>query len=315
MSALIDQAQPSTANLVFAHDKSHGPSVGYLLALRSKTSRRVMGSYLNRVAQMFGYANHLDAHWHKMGRDEVQLVMDKLLDNHRSPNTARVYLSAIKGVMREAWIQKRIDAEQYERIKLVKAHRGQRLPKGRRLLDEEVKALLCACDLKTVRGARDAALLGILAECGLRRAEVVSIQLKDVNLKTKTIRLIGKGNKERQVFVPPLSIKHIQTWLSFRGEEPGYLFNRVWKGDTISEHGLSDQAVLFLLKEKVGQACIDSCAPHDLRRTFATKLFELNVDPLTVQKAMGHASLTTTQRYDRRNDDEVARVAEAFSYD
>ncbi|WP_269763854.1 tyrosine-type recombinase/integrase [Thiomicrospira microaerophila] len=47
---------------------------------------------------------------------------------------------------------------------------------------------------------------------------------------------------------------------------------------------------------------------------FANTLFEMNVDQNTVQKAMGHASLTTTQRYDRRNDDEVARVAEAFSY-
>jgi len=290
-------------------------SVNYLLSLRSHKSRLVMTSYLNKIAQMFGYRSHLEAQWPRLGREEAQWVMEQLAQDRRSPNTARVYLAALKGVMREAWINKQISAEQFERIKLVKPHRGQRLPKGRRLTDFEIKALLNACNPKTVRGARDSALLGLLAECGLRRAEVVSIQFTDLNLSNKTIRLIGKGNKERLVFIPPLSITNLENWLSFRGEEAGFLFNRVWKGDTISQQGLSDQAVLFLLNEKLKAAGIENCAPHDLRRTFATKLFEMDVDPLTIQKAMGHASLTTTQRYDRRNDNEVARVAEAFSYD
>lgn len=291
------------------------PSESYLNSLHSSKSREVMRSYLNRVAQLFGYRSHQDADWSKLVRDDVSAVMDYLAKEGRSPNTVRVYLAAIKGVVKEAWSKGLVSAEQLERVRSVKPPKGVRLPKGRRLQDSEVAALLKACEKGGgVRGARDAALLSILVGCGLRRSEVVAIKLSDMDLGAGEIRVLGKGDKERLAHLPGLVVEKINGWLEYRGEHEGYLFNRVWKNDGVSDYGLTDRAVLFILERRAQEAKIKPCRPHDLRRTFATKLFEQKVDALTIQKMMGHANLETTQKYDKRGDDEAKRVANSFEF-
>ena len=67
----------------------------------------------------------------------------------------------------------------------------------------------------------------------------------------------------------------------------------------ITDLRITDQAVYFIIKERAVQAGIKECAPHDFRRTFATNMLDRGVDVLTVQYALGHTNLVTTQRYDR----------------
>lgn len=292
------------------------PTISYLVSLRSKKSRYVMESYLNIIARLLGYDSHQEIDWGVIDKDEVQFVMEHLAQNDMAPNTSSVYLAAIKGAAKEAWVKKIIDAEHYARIKMVKANRGSRLPKGRRLTNEEVTAIFEACLDDTIIGIRDLSLLSLIAETGLRRSEAVSIKTKDLNIGKNVITITGKGNKQRLVHLPKFANKNLLNWLDFRGNESGYLYGRIRRGDTIvTTTPLSDKAVLYILERRRRMAgVLEHCAPHDLRRTFATRLFEMDVDLLTIQRAMGHSQVATTQRYDRRGDDAVSKVAQDFGY-
>lgn len=84
-----------------------------------------------------------------------------------------------------------------------------------------------------------------------------------------------------------------------RSEAPGLLFTRIRRFDFLTNDRLTDQAVYHILRVRQQQAGIERCAPHDLRRTFATAMLENGEDLMTVKDAMGHASVTTAQQYDR----------------
>lgn len=89
-------------------------------------------------------------------------------------------------------------------------------------------------------------------------------------------------------------------WLAVRGDVPGSLFLPVNKGGRIQHRAMTDQAVYAMLRRRAEQAGVKEFSPHALRRTFVGDLLERGVDMATVQKLAGHASVTTTGRYDRR---------------
>lgn len=313
------------------------PATGYLMSLKSAKSRLVMKSYLNKVAESYGVlapneiAPYSLMNWARIDRYDLMAFLESLRQIERSPNTVRVYLSAIKGVMMEAWVQGVIDAEHLERIKTVKGGRGERLSKGRRLTPGEIKPLIDACEDGSVKGARDAAMVAVLLECGLRRSEIVSIDMKQLNTGRNEIRITGKGDKERKAYLPALSQRLLKEWIEgYRGTGPGKLFLRIRKNDDIEFEravknkktgnykivpgGLTSQAVLHILEQRAAIAGVERFSPHDLRRTLATTLFENDVDALTVQRIMGHTNLSTTERYDMRGEESVKKVQTGFGY-
>ncbi len=132
---------------------------------------------------------------------------------------------------------------------------------------------------------RNRAILGLMLDTGLRRAEVVSLTPADLDLDNCLLTVTGKGNKQRRV---PFST-NVRTllidWLQIRGDGEDTLF---W----LKAQGL--RMMMRRIKEDVG---LDRFYPHQLRHTAATALVRNNADPFTVQRILGHASLTTTQRY------------------
>lgn len=115
--------------------------------------------------------------------------------------------------------------------------------------------------------------------------------------------MLGKGNKERLAFMPMGTWQRLRTWIDdVRGEKDGPLFTRIRRFDTLTNDRLTDQAVYHVLQVRQRRAGIAKCAPHDLRRTFATAMLDNGEDLITVKDAMGHASVTTTQQYDRRGE-------------
>jgi len=160
----------------------------------------------------------------------------------------------------------------------------------------------CAKD-QTQAGARDAALLAILYGCGLRRSEAVALDLKDYDQQNKSLKIrAGKGNKERMVYLTSGSEQALNKWLVIRGTIAGPIFFRIIKGDHITNKRLSDQAIMWILKERAESAGVISFSPHDLRRTFIGDLLDAGADISTVQQMAGHSQVTTTARYDRRGE-------------
>ncbi|HCM9673884.1 TPA: tyrosine-type recombinase/integrase [Enterobacter roggenkampii] len=280
------------------------PARAYLLSLNSPRSRQTMVSFLSIVAGMLG-ATSLDAcSWGSLRRHHVMAMTELLRDTGRATATVNTYLSALKGVAKEAWMLRLMDVESFQHIRAVRNLRGSRLPRGRALPPEEIRALFAACEADDSSiGIRDAAMLAVILGCGLRRSEAVGLDLSDVVTDERALRVLGKGNKERLAYMPAGTWQRLQKWVDdVRGEKDGPLFTRIRRFDTLTNDRLTDQAVYHVLQIRQRQAGIAKCAPHDLRRTFATAMLDNGEDLITVKDAMGHASVTTTQQYDRRGE-------------
>lgn len=280
------------------------PARAYLLSLNSSRSRRTMASFLNIVAGMLGAASLDTCSWGSLRRHHVMAVTELLRDTGRATATANTYLSALKGVAKEAWMLKMMDVDSFQHIRAVRNLRGSRLPRGRALPPSDIRALFEVCETdKSSLGVRDAAMLAVILGCGLRRSEAVGLDLRDVVTNERALRVLGKGNKERLSYMPAATWQRLLFWIDqVRGEQPGPLFTRIRRFDTLTNDRLTDQAVYHILQVRQRQAGIVKCAPHDLRRTFATAMLDNGEDLITVRDAMGHASVTTTQQYDRRGE-------------
>jgi site-specific recombinase XerD len=116
------------------------------------------------------------------------------------------------------------------------------------------------------------------------------------------VKVLGKGNKEREVPLSPGARAAVDAWLTLRGGESGPLLLAVDKAGHVRGHGIVPQIVFDRLRYRAQQAGLAlGCSPHDFRRTFITSLLAAGVDVLLVQQLVGHAKPETTSRYDRRS--------------
>ena len=154
-------------------------------------------------------------------------------------------------------------------------------------------------------------MLAVLYGAGLRRAEVVNLNLEDFDPEggALTVRQ-AKGRKDRLGYASNGAQSALDAWLTVRGGEPGPLFLPIDKGGTIHHRRMTDQAVLVVLRKRATQAGVARFSPHDLRRTFISDLLDQGADLSTVQQLAGHASVTTTQRYDRRGERTKRKAAD-----
>lgn len=290
-------------------------ALAYLLSLQSDQSKVTMQSFLNNVARIIGFTDLQACPWGSLRRHHVQAIVSMLSGSDKAPATVNTYLAAIKGVCKEAWILHQLDVEEFQHIKDVKGVRGSRLPKGRALQPEEVRLLLRACDEDEKKlGLRDGAMLAILAGCGLRRAEIVNLDVASLMRKDRILKVIGKGNKERIAFIPAGAWTRLTAWLDVADLQDGPMFTRIRRHGAMTSERMSSQSVYHILHERSMQAGIENVAPHDLRRTYATTLFEKGIDIITVKDNLGHASITTTQRYDKRSDERRRKASEVIDY-
>ncbi len=160
--------------------------------------------------------------------------------------------------------------------------------------------------------ARDLAIFSIFLNCGLRLSELVGINLKNINFEKRTLRVIGKGNKERLVYLNDLCIESIMNYLEVRPEVTNQadidaLF--------ISSKGrrISNRMVELLAKKYFEKAGLDyeMYSPHKLRHTAATLMYhDGNVDIRTLQELLGHTSLATTQIYTHIKSEDLKDAAD-----
>jgi site-specific recombinase XerD len=200
-------------------------------------------------------------------------------------------------------------------IEGIRGVRGTRQPAGRDVDAGEIAALMRVCESdNTPAGARDAAMIALMRASGMRRAEVCALKLADVDVERGELRVIGKGNKERAVFVANGAQRALRDWLDVRGDVGEFVFCQIGKGAHVRPHeGLTPQAINIALAKRIAQAGIEGATPHDFRRTLAGDLLDNGSDIATVAKLLGHSSVTTTQRYDRRDNRAIQRAAASVS--
>ena len=139
---------------------------------------------------------------------------------------------------------------------------------------------------------RDKVILSILYSSGLRVSELVNLLINDIDFDERTIRIRGKGDKDRIVLFDKDTKELIEQYLNIRDSDSEYLF--------INKNGnkLSSRYIQLMIKKYAKEAGIEKkVTPHILRHSFATHLLKNGVDIRAIQQLLGHASLSTTQIY------------------
>jgi integrase/recombinase XerD len=238
----------------------------------------------------------------------IRTVLIETISKHtgklRAPETINRILYVLRGILKTTWRLGLMDAEDYYRAADIENVRGETLPAGRGLFDGEVAALLKVCaDDPSMAGFRDAAIISLMVSCGLRRNEVVSLDLIDYDITNDQMVVNGKGNKQRLAYVLNETADAMLDWLIVRGEEPGPMFLPINRADKLMNRRLSGHTIYDMLLRRGIEAGIGEFSPHDLRRTFISCMLGAGIDLVTVSKLAGHASVTTTARYDRRPEE------------
>jgi site-specific recombinase XerD len=291
------------------------PAAIYLASLRPVGRRGMRRALAAMVETIKGEASDpLDFPWQTLRFQHTQALRAKLAERYR-PATVNHMLSALRGVLSQAENLGLISADDFRRATKIKGVRGETLPKGRALASDEIKLLLKTCqkDL-TKKGLRDVALVAVLYGAGLRRSEVVKLDLKDFDQKENSLKIrSGKGGKDRLTYLGQGAGAVLAEWVKVRETEASPLFLPVNKAGKIMKRRLSDQAVLWVLEQRGKEAGLEHFSPHDMRRTFISDLLDAGADIATVQKLAGHASVTTTARYDRRGEVTKHKAAELLN--
>lgn len=285
--------------------------VAVYLAFLSPGSRPTMRQALNAIASLVtdGQSDAMSLDWAALRYQHTAAVQAALSAQH-STATTRKMMCALRRVLCEALRLNLMEATDYAlAVDLPKIQTTTKL-RGRALTGAEIAALFEVCTSDpTPAGARDAALMAILRGAGLRRAEVVKLELRDFNADARALEVRGgKGGKDRTVYLPRAACELVVDWLTLRGNEPGALLYPVTQGRRLLKRHMTPQAVLMIVHKRARAAGVTSFSPHDFRRTFCSDLLDAGIDIVTVAKLAGHSSPVTTAKYDRRGE-ETKRMA------
>ena len=186
-----------------------------------------------------------------------------------SAATINLHLSAIRRLADEAaesgWLSSEL-AIGIRRVKGVK-RLGRRI--GNWLTCDQAQGLLNAISQSTLRGRRDAALIGLLLGCGLRRSEAVNLRFDQLQLREShcvIVDMVGKAGRLRTVPVPPWCKGLIDVWLRDSRVSEGKVFRRVSKNGVRQDAGVTSDVVWYAVKQYAKRIGVDRLAPHDLRR-------------------------------------------------
>lgn len=280
------------------------PATVFLSRYTSANSRRAMEASLRVVGEVLTGRAVTDVRtvpWDKVKYEHVQAVKSRLAGQYASASANR-HLVALRGVVKEAWKLGMVDRETQEHVQGVESVKHTPRETGRALSQPEISALYAACD-PTASGKRDAAILALTVGAGLRRSEVCGVNAEDYEAARGKLEVLGKGNKFRTVFLSPKTRSHVDAWLLERGTLQGPLVTPMDKyGHPQLGKRLSAQGVYVLLQQLGTKAKVPQFKPHDLRRTFITRLLDRGADALTVSRLAGHSNVQTTMRYDKRGE-------------
>ena len=214
-------------------------------------------------------------------------------------------LSAVRSFFRHAAREGRIAANPAAEVPTP------RVPKGlpRNLTVDETFSLLDHITDDDLAGSRDRALLELLYAAGLRVSELTSLDFAAVDFSSGILRVVGKGDKERIVPFGKKAAQALERWaarsreLRQRSREGGAVFLNLRGGR------LTDRSVRRILGRRLREAAVSArVSPHALRHSFATHLLGAGADLRVIQEMLGHASLSTTQRYTHVDTDGLMRV-------
>lgn len=179
------------------------------------------------------------------------------------------------------------------------------------LREGEMKLLVEFPQPEKMLGCRDRALLEVMYGTGIRVSELVGIDLGDLDLKRATVKVTGKGDRERIVPLGDYAVEALRLYIEKGRPALAINQNEYTSALFLNHRGgrLTDRGVRWLLKRYVGRLGLNQqTSPHTFRHSFATHMLDNGADLRAVQELLGHARLSTTQIYTHLSTDRLKRV-------
>jgi integrase len=234
-----------------------------------------------------------------------------MLEKKLSASTVNVRLSAIRKLVGEAQKNGILDAEQAAKMTDVPNMRQQGTRLGNWLTRDQAKELLAVPERSTIKGKRDYCILALLVGCALRRKELSTLTLDDIQLREGRwviVDLVGKGGRVRTVAIPVWVKNAINAWQTAAKIEDGRLLRPLSKSGRILGEELGDWAIWSVVEASAKNIGIEHFGAHDLRRTCAKLCRKNGGDLEQIKFLLGHSSIQTTERYLGSEQDIVIAV-------
>ncbi len=235
--------------------------------------------------------------WSVLSADVFRLYLFALQKEGRGKATVRLHFAAFRTFYRYLADRHGLKDNPLKKVQLPKVRRPLPVVLNTRQVDDLLSAPLRGGDVGVKRGPkwgplRDAAILELFYSSGLRLSELLGVDVGNVDVVAETVRVLGKGGKERVVPVGVPAMEAVQKYRSAAGVHTGPLFING------SRKRLGASAVWRMIQKYIGMTDIPlHISAHKLRHSFATHLLDNGADLRSVQSLLGHASLSTTQIY------------------
>jgi integrase/recombinase XerC len=276
--------------------------IRYLAAERNVSVHTITAyrSDLEQFREFVGRERGADAGPAAVDHLLIRRYMALLLRDHRKSSIGRK-LAALRAFFKYLLRQGAVAKNPAELVATPKKEK--RLPYH--LTIDEVTALMEAPHDPELLSLRDRAILETLYSCGIRVSELTGLDVASLDLEEGLVRVLGKGNKERIVPLGSYARQALAAYLELRGNPPGaapLLLNA--RGGRLTSRSVARIVDKYILK----LATVRKISPHTLRHTFATHLLEGGADLRAIQELLGHASLSTTQKYTHVSIDRLMEV-------
>lgn len=294
----------------------------YLLTER-RSSPHTVENYQRDLHALVGYCDRLSlSDWTALDGTHVRAFAARLHAGGLAPRSIQRRLSAVRSfydfLLREAQVQRGQRAAPPVEADLRALHTNPaadvRAPKSaRRLpvtLDADQMARLLAFTEATPVAVRDRAMMELLYSSGLRLAELTTLDLEQLDLRDRTVRVLGKGRKERAVPVGRVAAESLERWLGQRAawaaaSERALFVGR--GGRRLGRREVQKRVAYWARRQGLPQ----HVHPHLFRHSFASHLLESGAELRGVQELLGHADIATTQIYTHLDFQHLARIYDA----
>lgn len=274
------------------------------LEVEKNYSLYTITNYKLDIIQFLEYCDKHKIDYKKIAYPEARSYLSYLYndENEKSSSISRK-ISSIRTFYRYLANN---DSENFSFHLLRLPKRDKRLPKF--LEYNELEEIFKVPDLNTPLGKRDSLILEMLYATGMRVGELVNIKVSDINHSNKTIKILGKGNKERLAYYNKITEKRLNDYLEngrpkLIKKSTDYLFLNNSGGK------LTTRGVELILDKTIKKTSLSKhLTPHMLRHSFATHLLNEGCDLLSVQELLGHASLSATNIYTHVTNDRIKDV-------
>jgi site-specific recombinase XerD len=276
------------------------------LEVERNVSRRTLAVYRQALAAFRARKNVRP--WPKCTADDFRDYLFELMKNGQARSYIRLQFSAFRTFYRFLVERKKLALDPVRQLQLPKAEKKLPLVLTQKQIDELLTAPLRVRKEKAAprwMPLRDAAILELFYSSGLRLAELASLNVADLDIYTESVRILGKGRKERVCPVGLPALEAVSRYRAGANVQSGPLFINK------SRRRISPRSIWLILRRYLRHTSIPiAVSPHKLRHSFATHLLDSGADLRSVQALLGHASLSTTQIYTHVT---VERLKKAYS--